>query len=53
MKRQEQLLWRWTLDAVKTTIELAYELGKPVVLNPAPFREISKELLGKTNYINI
>jgi len=40
-----------SLEAVKTTVELAYELGKPVVLNPAPFREISKELLGKINYI--
>lgn len=38
-------------EAVETTIELAHELGKPLVLNPAPFQPVSTDLLKKVTYI--
>lgn len=40
-----------SLEAVTHTIELAYEHGKTIVLNPAPYREISDDLLRKIDYI--
>lgn len=40
-----------SMDAISTTINLANKLSKPVILNPAPYQEISDELLAKVNYI--
>lgn len=40
-----------SMEAVKTTVELAKSHEKPVVLNPAPFQEISDNLLADITYI--
>lgn len=40
-----------SMDAISTTINLAHRLSKPVILNPAPYQEISDELLAKVNFI--
>ncbi|MCM3617888.1 ribokinase [Sutcliffiella horikoshii] len=40
-----------SMAAIHTTINLANKLSKPVILNPAPFQEVSDELLAKVNYI--
>ncbi|MDX5475027.1 MAG: ribokinase [Bacillaceae bacterium] len=40
-----------SMEAIQTTIQLAKKLGKPIVLNPAPYQPISDELLAKVNYI--
>jgi ribokinase len=39
------------LETSMATINLANKLSKPVILNPAPYQEISDELLAKLNYI--
>lgn len=39
------------METVETTINLAHELGKQIVLNPAPYQDIGKDLLEKVNYI--
>lgn len=40
-----------SLAAIQTTIELAAKYDVPLILNPAPYREVSKELLKKVSYI--
>lgn len=40
-----------SIEAVKATIELAHELNKPVILNPAPYQEVTPDLLAKVTYI--
>ncbi|MDV2684436.1 ribokinase [Alkalihalophilus lindianensis] len=40
-----------SIEAVEATINLANELGKPVVLNPAPFQDVRAEVLKKVTYI--
>lgn len=38
-------------EAIETTINLAHQLGKPIILNPAPFQHIDNTLLEKVDYI--
>lgn len=40
-----------SLEAIKTTITLASECGKPIILNPAPYQELDQESLSKVSYI--
>lgn len=40
-----------SMEAIRTTINLANSLSKTVILNPAPYQAISDELLKKVNYI--
>lgn len=40
-----------SMEAVETTVALAKNKGKPVVLNPAPFQEVSDSLLANITYI--
>nr|WP_223701146.1 ribokinase [Sutcliffiella deserti] len=40
-----------SMAAIRTTINLAHKLSKPIILNPAPYQKISDELLAKVNYI--
>src|SRR5690625_2657524 len=40
-----------SMEAIETTINLAHQLKKPIILNPAPFQEIGKEFLSKIDYI--
>lgn len=40
-----------SLEAFEATVELAADLDKPIVLNPAPYIEIDKKLLEKIDYI--
>ncbi|WP_019121244.1 ribokinase [Brevibacillus massiliensis] len=40
-----------SLEAVKKTLELAQKHGVPVIMNPAPYQKISKELLQKVTYL--
>jgi ribokinase len=40
-----------SLEAVTATINLAAELEKPIILNPAPYQEVTDELLSKVTYI--
>jgi len=40
-----------SMEAIDATIRLAYDLGKPVVLNPAPYQDISEELLAMVDYV--
>lgn len=40
-----------SMEAVRTAVELAKSHEKPVVLNPAPFQEVSDSLLADITYI--
>lgn len=40
-----------SIEAVRATVELANELGKPVVLNPAPYQKVDLETMAKITYI--
>lgn len=40
-----------SLEAFEATVELAYDLNKPIVLNPAPYQDINQELFKKIDYI--
>lgn len=40
-----------SLEAVTETINLAEELNKPIILNPAPYQKVSNDLLSKVTYI--
>lgn len=40
-----------SMEAVETTINLANKLGKPIILNPAPYQDVSQDLLEKIDYI--
>ncbi|QFT90762.1 Ribokinase [Bacillus sp. THAF10] len=40
-----------SLEAVTSTINLAKKLGKPVILNPAPYQNISDDLLKKVTFL--
>lgn len=52
-KKADILLVQFELDFEmnKRAIEIAYELGVPVLLNPAPGRELDEELLSKVTYL--
>ncbi len=38
-------------DAVKEAIEIAWESGVPVLLNPAPARKLGKDILSRVDYL--
>lgn len=40
-----------SMEAVETTIELAHQLDKPIILNPAPYQKVSRGLLENLDYI--
>ncbi|MEQ6391020.1 ribokinase [Bacillaceae bacterium S4-13-58] len=40
-----------SLEAVEKAVNMANELGKPVILNPAPFQEIDEALLKEVTYL--
>lgn len=40
-----------SMEAIETAVKLANRLSKPVVLNPAPYQEISDELLSMVKYV--
>lgn len=40
-----------SMEAVTETIDLATELNKPIILNPAPYQAISDDLLSKVRYL--
>lgn len=40
-----------SIDAVQAAVELANKHGKPVILNPAPYQEISDDLLASVTFI--
>ena len=40
-----------SMEAIEGTVDLATELGKPVILNPAPFQKVPDDVLGKVDYI--
>ncbi|CDQ38700.1 ribokinase [Virgibacillus salexigens] len=40
-----------SMDAIRTTIQLARKHNKPVILNPAPFQQIDDDLLQDVAYI--
>lgn len=40
-----------SIEAVRATVEFASELGKPIVLNPAPYQKVDIETLKKVTYI--
>lgn len=39
------------IEAVEATINLAHTLNKPIILNPAPYQDVSNELLEKVTYL--
>ncbi len=39
------------IEAVEATINLAHALNKPIILNPAPYQDVSDELLKKVTYL--
>ncbi|MGM8211294.1 ribokinase [Virgibacillus sp. W0430] len=40
-----------SMEAVEATVEQAQQLGKTIILNPAPYQEVTAELLSKVTYI--
>ncbi|MGM8364977.1 ribokinase [Virgibacillus sp. W0181] len=40
-----------SMEAVEATVNLAHSLGKQVVLNPAPYQEVTNDLLSKVTYV--
>ncbi|WP_377887999.1 ribokinase [Alkalihalobacillus sp. R86527] len=40
-----------SLEAIESTITLANDMSKPIILNPAPYQELDQESLSKVSYI--